>query len=77
MTEYKSAWIPNYTMLIGKLMTILRRNKNLPNFTYEGIIVNDRLGILVKGVDSKDIREFRRFYDIDSINHYFNKQNRR
>lgn len=70
---YENAFVPNYGVLIDRLKIILNNNKNLKTFQYYGIVKNDKVGILVEGIDSLGVREFQNFYSIYEINFYFNE----
>lgn len=74
---YEHAYVPNYSNLVNKLKMILNNNQKLKTFQYYGIAINDKVGILVDGVDSLGVREFQNFYSIYSINFYFNELNKR
>jgi hypothetical protein len=69
--------VPNYYTLKGKLMLILSENPNLKTFKYTGVTKDNKIGILIDGVDGRGIREFCRFYSIADINFYFNELNKR
>lgn len=47
----KHAQVPNFMFLKGKLMLILNENPNLKDFKYEGISINNKIGIMVHGTD--------------------------
>ena len=75
-TDTKSARVPHYNYLKMKLSLIFSRNPYFRSFKYEGVSKDNKIGILVHGIDNIGIRQFHNFYPIADIEFYFNKLER-
>ena len=69
----KSVRVPNFHLLKEKLKLILSENRYFREFKYSGVAKDNKIGIIVDGVDNRGVREFSRFYSVYDINFYFNR----
>lgn len=76
MTNYIKK-IKYFRKLCQMLQMILNNNSMVADFVFIGTIENGKRGVFVKGVDSSNIRKFKKFYSTQDIHYYFNELNKR
>ena len=73
----KPSRVPNFHLLREKLKLIISEIRYFRECKYAGVAKDNKIGIIVDGVDNRGVREFSRFYSIYDINFYFNRLERR
>lgn len=68
---YTPIKVPQYNRLRNMLEIIFSSNPT--KFDFHGIRQEGKIGLLVCGADSMNVREFEKFYSIKDIHFYFNK----